>query len=182
MRYLLTVLLMLPSSAVLAQQPDAALKKYTIPLHGTWCLQMQVPENWNAKMKPREHLSREVIFSHGQDMFSASFLICWPGEGCYDRSYNKKQRIMYHTNIDGMNILHEMKEETIDLHEIDCPESHGAWLRLTKKKPDPYPYLTMGGLGTGHFIIKFSLLSKDRDKVYQKQLLDVLRTIHAVKN
>jgi len=167
--------MILLSTGVVSADGQKAIRKYSIPEHGT--LELKVPTPWKGEVhKLRENMPPTIIFNpaKGND-FQVMITVLWgkPGE----QDFNSRDRVRTSVEKDGQRLLPNISETKIVLTEIKGVSHSGYYFSVTDKAPNPgeYRYMTRGAICVGNLLLNLTILHRVKDSQAVRDALSLLR-------
>ena len=150
-------------------------KRYAIPSHGT--LKMNVPNTWNDKLQQPAHaLPPTIIFEpKSGNLFKVLVTVGWNRQEQED--FNSSKDVKNMTERIGHKALPQAIETELTLKELKGVSSTGYYFVLTDKAPKAgeFKYLAQGGIGVGDLLLRFTILTNEKDSQVLFSALEMLQ-------
>jgi len=144
--------------------------------HGV--IRLQVPCRWkfSEPARPYRYYKEMKFTNQHKDDFLLLMTIYLPKSVKFDPNFNSKSRIRYHISLDR-NYLTTGTDVEAPLVEIKGRRSEGYYFAITDNKKASITYRTIGAIGMGKILIRFTVLSGENTRNDKEKALNVIRSI-----
>lgn len=153
-------------------------KTQQVDLEDHGILRLQFPNRWKFSELPKPYrYYREIKFTDThKDDFLFLMTVYLPKSVKYDPNFNSKSRIRYHISLDRNYMTTGVNVEA-PMVEIKGKRSGGYYFTVIDNKKDSITYRTIGAIGTGKILIRFTVLTGENAKNEKEKALKVIRSI-----
>ena len=170
----LTLVLLLMPGAAIAQTSAISERRFTLPDHGSFVI--QVPRDWKDQLRRSPRGSPTILFSPGSGKpFQVLITTIWPATK--DRPPHSRDQLRAIVERAAQGAKSQAVESELRIVEFQGRSGPGFYFSATDRAPKPgeFKFMTQGILRVGELSVSFTILTNEGQEVIVKQALEALK-------
>lgn len=166
---------LLAAGAAASQTSTVAERRFTLPDHGVFVI--QVPGDWNSQLRqPPGRLPPTIAFGPRSGIpFRVLVTTIWPATK--DRPPQSRDQLHALVERGAQGVRSQVVESELRIVEFQGHSGPGFYFSATDRAPKPgeFKFMTQGILRVGELSVTFTILTNEGQEAIVKQALEALK-------